>query len=227
MMKTRVHILLLPAAFALLIGVNAILSGCMGTYQTTLREYAKPEHERLAIRLEEVSQQQQKSRKEIGRVMQFAFRYGQDDGTMLTMSKAGLQIKFDRAELHVWNTRRRLLAVQDSAERYFGNEHDPNAIDAGYVTYMRERHDHGLAAALERLMVTQDVIEGMLALLHESTPIHASEAAGSKEYLTLETLRERYKLMTQKTIDTQLETGRFAASLRSAESVRIASGMPR
>lgn len=226
-MKTRIHILLLPAAFALLMAFNAILGGCVGTYHTTLREYAKPEHERLAIRLEEVSQLQQKSRKEIGRVMQFVDRYGQDDGETVTMSKAGLQIKFDRAELHAWNTRRRLLAVQDSAARYFNDDHDPNAIDADYVAYIRERHDNGLVAALDRLMVTQNTIEEMLALLHESTPVDASELAGPKQYATLDTLRQRYKLMTQKTIDTQLETGRFAASLRSAESVRIASGMPR
>lgn len=226
-MKTRIQTLPLTLIFSVLMVNSAMLGGCTGTYRTALQEYAKPDHERLAVRLKEVSRQQQASRKEIGRVMQFIDRFGQDDGETVTMSRDGLQIKFDRAELHAWNTRRRLLAVQDSAARYFSGSYDPTAIDADYVAFMLERHDRGLGAAMARLNETQDTIEAMLEVLNETTPARASGSTGPERYLALDTLREQFKVMTQKTIDTQLETKRFAASLRSAETVRIADGMPR
>jgi len=93
------------------------LGGCTRVYQTTMDEMARPDHERLASRIEQLRRNSVRSREAVVQsAAQLHIARTAIGHEQFCAELHALDLSMQRLELHVWNLRRSTASVRDVGE---------------------------------------------------------------------------------------------------------------
>lgn len=148
-MKICLHVLLLAT-------IAATVCGCNSVYHMTMREYKQPHDELLLRRVADAQQTLGDVRKHLAFIVTMSSDL--DDHPQKSRGQRAhlIAVRLNKAELGVWNTHRRILAVNDRLDGTVADEEGQQALTVSKrqtlrdaIAVMSESHADLDAAVIE------------------------------------------------------------------------------